>query len=420
MNMTLHISYAVIIVTLIVSQILRRRHDVQNRLFLMVLILMALGCGAHLLFVLVNRNGTAGLRTVIDTAAFLFECTIFPIFFAFLLHDADAQFPMEKGYRKAVINSAAVSVIFFLIYAANAAAGNQVRMISFFNISIKLNHLFLLPCRIVQYALLATFALTHKDTGMAKREYVLLLCLIMTSAAFVDMIINRFDISHLAATCTALLIYLNFQQEAEKRKESMELELINTRLSLILGKIRPDFVFATLGEIEKLCLKDPEEAQFAINLLSDYLRGNIDRIDTNDVIPFADELEHIQNYIGLVQLCGNDVILRCDLSFTAFRVPVRSVLPLVEQFVNDMKCEHRAFETITIVSRKEDEAAIVEVYGPASTLHHDMSMAREQYKTISSRLCQFKGSTLILYCNLDQQLHAVLRFPPEKSREELS
>lgn len=417
--MTLHISYAVILVTLIVSQILRRRNDAENRLFLLILIFMVLSSGARLSFVLSNRYLQGRLCDILDLFSTLCGCALFPLFFAYILYDTGKRRLADQGFRRMIMISAVISAAFFLAAAVSMAYGSQHRLSVFGLNDISLNHLDILLCRITQYTLITSFVISRKGAGMARRKAVIAFCLLMIAAAVFDIFTVRYDISHLFATSTALGIYLNFQQEAEIRKEAMELELINTRLSLILGKIRPDFVLATLEEIEKLCMEDAEEAQSAISLLSDYLRGNIDRIDTNDVILFTDELEHIQNYIGLVQLCGHDVILRYDLSFKSFRVPGRSVLPLVEQFVNDMTCEERTSEIITIASRKEDGAAIVEVSGPARTLHHDMNIASEQYKTISFRLSRFKGSKLILYCDMQKQLHAVLRFPPEK-KEALS
>ena len=412
--MTLHISYAVILVTLIVSQILRRRNDMQNRLFLLVLIFMTLSCTGNLVYVHAGRNDFMVLRMYADLFTFLCECAIYPVLFAFLLHDHDAQLPFESEYRKAALGAALISAAFFLLYAISMAAGVQLTHIVFGVRDIRLSHFLVLLCRIAQYALLAFFTFTHKGTNMARRKIILLLCIIMTAAAFFDIVTARYDISHLLALCAALLIYLNFQQEAEKRKESMELELINTRLSLILGKIRPEFVFNTLEKIEKLCLEDCEKAQSAISLLSDFLRGNIDKIDTNDMIPFTDELEHINSYIELVRLCGTEVILHYDLSYLAFRVPRRCVFPVVEQFVNDMECEERTVESITITGRKEDDSAIVEVFGPCRTLHHDMNIAKEQYETISFRLSRLNGATFRLYCDMQKQLHAVLLFPPER------
>ena len=414
MNMTLHISYAVILVTLIVSQILRRRNDFENRLFLLILIFMALSCGARLSFVVSSRYLEGRLCDILDLFSALCGCALFPLFFAYIMYGIGKHRPAETGYRRMVMISAVISAAFFLASAVYTVFGSDHRLSDFGLNGISLIHFDVLLCRIVQYTLITSFAISRKGAGMPRRKAVIVFCLLMIAAAVFDIFTVRYDISHLFALSTALLIYLNFQQEAEIRKEAMELELINTRLSLILDKIRPDFVFETLEEIEKLCMKDPEEAQSAISLFSDYLRGNIDRIDKNELILFADELEHIQNYIRLVQLCGHDVILRYDLSFKSFRVPGRSVLPLVERFVNDMSCEERSSEIITITSRRQDGAAIVEVTGPARTLHHDMNVASEHYKTIFSRLCQFKGSTLVLYCDMHKQLHAVLRFPPEK------
>jgi sensor histidine kinase YesM len=83
--------------------------------------------------------------------------------------------------------------------------------------------------------------------------------------------------------------------------------------------------------IKALIRTDKEKAIKGIEDFSDYLQANLDVINSDTLIPFEDELTHIEAYTSLA-LSDNskNITIKYDLKETLFRVPPLSIEPLVE------------------------------------------------------------------------------------------
>lgn len=131
-----------------------------------------------------------------------------------------------------------------------------------------------------------------------------------------------------------MIVYMNVQYEQELELVNSRLELANSRVRLLTAQIQPHFIFNSLLEIQELCHEDPEKASRAIVDFSKYLRGNLDAMTCDHLIPFAREMEHVRHYLALEQADPSSrlqVEYRFDV--TEFAVPPLSVQPLVENAV---------------------------------------------------------------------------------------
>ena len=79
----------------------------------------------------------------------------------------------------------------------------------------------------------------------------------------------------------------------EAEKNSIEAELKESRISIMLSQIQPHFIYNTLGTIERMCLKDPEKAFDLVRNFSLYLRGNFSELDSVAPVRFAEEIRHV-------------------------------------------------------------------------------------------------------------------------------
>ena len=128
-----------------------------------------------------------------------------------------------------------------------------------------------------------------------------------------------------------MLSYLMSDQAEQYYRQQAE----NSRLraEILLSQIQPHFLFNTLGTISHLC-KDSPEAKNAILLFSRYLRGNIDVLSNETLIPFAREAEHTKLYLELEKLrFGDSLQVSWDLECTGFFIPSLTLQPLVENAV---------------------------------------------------------------------------------------
>ncbi len=99
------------------------------------------------------------------------------------------------------------------------------------------------------------------------------------------------------------VIFRKFSDAVRLESEKQTLQLQNTKseLALLKMQVSPHFLFNTLNNIDYLVLKDTSRASEAISKLGDVLRYMIYDAEA-EKIALSKELEHIEDYIGLVKL----------------------------------------------------------------------------------------------------------------------
>ena len=169
-------------------------------------------------------------------------------------------------------------------------------------------------------------------------------------------------LQHCATTISLLMVHsvVNTEQSKALQEERHQNEVNKTRI--MLTQIKPHFIYNSLNTIYYLCEKDPKEAQKAIEEFSSYLRGNLDSLTREALIPFSRELEHIQHYLYLEKLrYSDDLHVEYDIRCTEFKVPALSIQLLVENAVKHGIGHKPGGGTVRISSREEENACAVTV-----------------------------------------------------------
>jgi Putative regulator of cell autolysis len=126
------------------------------------------------------------------------------------------------------------------------------------------------------------------------------------------------------------------------------------RFQIMLSQIRPHFFINSLEAIRRLCTREPKKAETAILTFERYLRGNMDSLTQEGLIPFQTELEHTRFYLELEQLRFPDELrIEYDLACTDFRVPLLTLQPLAENAVrHGVRGKKSGEGTVTIMTRE--------------------------------------------------------------------
>ena len=160
-------------------------------------------------------------------------------------------------------------------------------------------------------------------------------------AMVVQYLVYGISFLNIAITASVLLLYLQTLVEQaiamygqEKQIVQQQKELTNMRIQVMLSQIQPHFMYNCLNAIYYLCDKNPKEAQEAITRFSDYMRGNLDSLRQNELVPFEFELRHIRNYLALEKMrFEEDLEIEYHIGTTDFILPALSIQPLVENAV---------------------------------------------------------------------------------------
>lgn len=158
---------------------------------------------------------------------------------------------------------------------------------------------------------------------------------------------------------TGLLIFgiINFMDmvkiskkmvEKSIQAKDLEKQLVNSRMELLVGQIRPHFVFNALNVIEDMCVKEPEKAKTALEHFSAYMKANMNSLADKRSIPFEKEMEHVESYLYIETLRKGELLkVEYNLEVTDFNIPPLAVQTLVE---NAVKHGMKGKEGIEIIS----------------------------------------------------------------------
>lgn len=131
-------------------------------------------------------------------------------------------------------------------------------------------------------------------------------------------------------------MYLVTAHEAEMQNalNQKELELSQQQITLMRQQIRPHFVFNSLHIIKSLIRRDQDKAVRSLEDFSDYLRANFDVISSDTLIPFEEELSHIDAYVALALADeSKNITVVQDIQERYFRLPPLTIEPLVENAI---------------------------------------------------------------------------------------
>ena len=199
-----------------------------------------------------------------------------------------------------------------------------------------------------------------------------LACILAITLAGIGEIVRFYRTDQMAGTFLrlAILLYaldilgISIRMIYRKMQENQELEgrLKRSMAELMASQIRPHFIYNTLNSIRALIRVDPETAMRTVNDFSTYLRSNLDHVVDREMIPFLDELRHIQAYLNIEQVRFEERLqVEMDIRAKSFRVPPLSIQPLVENAVKHGICRKMSGGTVTVRSYEEKDACVVEV-----------------------------------------------------------
>ena len=138
----------------------------------------------------------------------------------------------------------------------------------------------------------------------------------LTIAVVIDCVINY------------IWLHLKFVREHEQALQAEQ------RIQIMMTQIQPHFLYNSLTVIQELCRSDPAQAEAATVQFANYLRGNMDALQTGTPIPFGQELEHTRQYLALEEMRFEDKLtVRYDIQCESFLLPNLTLQPIVENAV---------------------------------------------------------------------------------------
>lgn len=144
-----------------------------------------------------------------------------------------------------------------------------------------------------------------------------------------------------AVILVSVIYYFIFRKQIKygvdkerEEKEKQVMTMFKTASNIMLGQMKPHFLYNTLNTIKFLITEDAEKAEFAIVKFSEYLRQNMNSLSSENFILFEQELTHIENYVYIEKLrFGDRINVHYNIKDSNFFVPSLSIQPLVENAI---------------------------------------------------------------------------------------
>ena len=216
-----------------------------------------------------------------------------------------------------------------------------------------------------QFVLLSiAFFLTLLNSKLVVREKAALACycLLPLVAIIVQNALPGYAIAYLSIIVATeiLFLFLNVQKnvllaaEQEKNKEA--------QIRIMMSQIQPHFIYNSLSAISTLIPLNPEKAQQALDDFTEYLRHNLSSLSQLDLIPFEDELRHVETYVSLEKVRFNErVNVIYEIQTRDFYVPPLSIQPIVENAIKHGILKKVEGGTILFKTYETSDAYVVEV-----------------------------------------------------------
>ncbi len=206
------------------------------------------------------------------------------------------------------------------------------------------------------------------------------------------------------------------ERQHESQMKKKEVQIVESHIAIMLSQIQPHLLYNALGVIQDMCHGKAPDAEQATIEFSEFLRGNLDSIRTQEPIPFERELRHTQNYLFLEQKrFGNRLRVIYHLESCDFQIPPLTLQPIVENAVRYGVMPREEGGTVVIESREDPAGYRVTVMddGLGFDIHQKKTDGRTHIgiENVGERLRLMSSGTLTINSKPGEGTIAVIFIP---------
>ena len=190
-----------------------------------------------------------------------------------------------------------------------------------------------------QFLLASVFAAVHSFAVAAIRHLLGIALIDSVLDGTINLIVAQPGRNYLTYAFIAVsyqaVAYHRAVRERDLRATRLELDLAESKLANLEGRLRPHFLFNTLNSIAALIREDPAAAEAMVGQLSNLLRASL-RTDPKREVRLDEELRLVEQYLAIQSVRFQDrlsVSIDADEEARSGQVPHLILQPLVENAV---------------------------------------------------------------------------------------
>lgn len=214
----------------------------------------------------------------------------------------------------------------------------------------------------IMFAIVFFVTVLNKKLVIREKIAFGLYCFLPLAAIILQNTFKGYAIAYLSiiVAIEILFFFLNVQknillaQEQERTKEA--------QIKVMMSQIQPHFIYNSLSSISTLIPINPDKAQKGLDEFTEYLRHNLSSLTATKLIPFEEELRHIETYVALEKMrFSNRVNVHYVINVRDFYVPPLSIQPIVENAIKHGILKKLEGGTVRITTTERNDAYVVEI-----------------------------------------------------------
>lgn len=318
----------------------------------------------------------------------------------------EKEYIRHNGYLNACMAVLAVNILALILSQYN----QMIYYIDDANIFHRSDYSFIVMVCPAIILVLNFIVLIKKRDKLSKRMFLcMMLCLVLPVLATVYQAFH-YGVSYVNIALIIALINLFVNVIAEQGETlSREVSKLNDmKVELMLSQIGPHFIYNALSTIKHFCRTDPKQAEETIDDFSIYLRGNLDALTENRIIPFTDELHHVKAYLAVERKrFGERLNVVYDIQESDFMIPALTLQPIVENSVKYGICAQEKGGTVTIQTRKENSEYVVVIQDDGRGFDPEKAATEpsEEHigiRNVQERLAKMCGGSLTFHTEINR------------------
>lgn len=281
------------------------------------------------------------------------------------------------------------------------------------------DYLIALSCTLQNLLLIVMLWISSKNLNEIIR--FLVATLFPISTALSGMMFKELRIQGIGISLMLLLVFFGYQADMERELLNKKVELSENKVSLLMEQIHPHFIYNALQQIALLCDEDADAVKPAIYNFSSYLRKNFEALTNEKMIPFGQEMEHVDAYVALSRILpSRNFSIEKNFKIKDFRIPALTIQPLVENAIYYGIGMSEAGDVIKIETKEEGGYVLIIVSDDGHGKRTELS-TQKKYKSVGTANVKTR---LKILCDGELSLNksengtqAIIRIPADKVKD---
>lgn len=393
------------------SELITKKSGSKHFLFLLLFVMMALGADIVSWF----GEGHPKLSMIILISNTVASCAGQCAIICFMGYLKDSLYTSSKAAACTLRIFQVLCVFSIALIIGNAFLGYAytVNDVGHYvhNHESDLRFIYLLFPILSFFAILLMALFAKKATRV--NRFIFIVYTIFPVAGFtIDHVFHGFSLSYIGLVVSVLIIYTNIYLQKQKLIDAQ-------RNALMLSQINPHFMYNTLSTIASMCDISPKQAKNLTIEFSQYLRRNLDTLTNEELIPFEQELEHVECYLKIEKARFRESLnVIYSIQCKDFSIPPLTVQPLVENAVKHGITKKASGGTIKISTFEEDNHYVVEIIDDGVGFDTENMELHIGLQNVRSRIAAMCRSELTVKSTVGVGTRVRLEIPKKKGKRQ--